>query len=97
VQVPHREIERLAKAMVMERRDEFLAKAKASSVVQNEIQRLRANGRERAKARGVKFGRKLKLTPHQRHEASARKAAGEALAAIGRGYNVSHSTISRLG
>ena len=40
--VPHREIERMAKAMVMERRDEFLAKAKASSVVQEEIQRLRA-------------------------------------------------------
>ena len=40
--VPHREIERLAKALVMERRDEFLAKAKASSVVQDEIQRLQA-------------------------------------------------------
>ena len=34
--VPVREIERLAKAMVMERRDEFIAKAKASSVVQDE-------------------------------------------------------------
>jgi hypothetical protein len=40
--VPHREIERLAKAMVMERRDEFLAKARASSVVQDEIRRLQA-------------------------------------------------------
>jgi DNA primase large subunit len=40
--VPHREIERLAKAMVMERRDEFLAKAKASSVVQDELRRLQA-------------------------------------------------------
>ena len=38
--VPHCEIERLAKLMVMERRDEFIAKAKASSVVQDEIQRL---------------------------------------------------------
>jgi DNA gyrase/topoisomerase IV subunit B len=38
--VPHREIEMLAKAMVMERRDEFLAKARASSVVQDEIKRL---------------------------------------------------------
>jgi DNA invertase Pin-like site-specific DNA recombinase len=36
-------------------------------------------GRERAKARGVKFGRKLKLTPHQRREALARREAGEAL------------------
>jgi len=30
-------------------------------------------------------------------EALARKEAGEALAEIGRSYNVSHSTISRLG
>src|SRR6516165_6335834 len=53
-------------------------------------------GRKRAQARGVRFGRKLKLTPHQRQEAIARRAAGEALADIGRSYNVSHSTISRL-
>ena len=53
-------------------------------------------GRQRAKARGVRFGRKLKLTKHQREEALARRAAGEALAEIGRSYNVSHSTISRL-
>jgi DNA invertase Pin-like site-specific DNA recombinase len=37
-------------------------------------------GRERAKARGVRFGRKLKLTLHQRREALARREAGEALA-----------------
>jgi hypothetical protein len=55
-----------------------------------------AEGRKRAQARGVKFGRKLKLTPHQRQEALARREAGEALAEIGRSYNVSHSTISRL-
>jgi DNA invertase Pin-like site-specific DNA recombinase len=53
-------------------------------------------GRKRAKARGVRFGRKLKLTAHQRQEAIARRAAGEALVDIGRSYNVSHSTISRL-
>ena len=54
-------------------------------------------GRKRAKARGVRFGRKLKLTKHQQQEALARRAPGEALAEIGRSYNVSHSTISRLG
>jgi DNA invertase Pin-like site-specific DNA recombinase len=43
-------------------------------------------GRERAKARGV--GRKLKLTPHQRREALARRAAGEALDDIGRTFGV---------
>jgi DNA invertase Pin-like site-specific DNA recombinase len=53
-------------------------------------------GRKRAQARGVRFGRKLKLTAHQRREALARREAGEALAEIGRSYNVSHSTISRL-
>jgi DNA invertase Pin-like site-specific DNA recombinase len=53
-------------------------------------------GRERAKARGVKLGRKFKLTPHQQREARARRASGEALTEIGRSYNVSHSTISRL-
>lgn len=39
---------------------------------------------------------KLKLTPHQQKEALARREAGETLAEIGRSYNVSHSTISRL-
>jgi DNA invertase Pin-like site-specific DNA recombinase len=53
-------------------------------------------GRKRAMARGIRFGCKLKLTAHQIAEAIARKAAGEALAEIGRSYNVSHSTISRL-
>jgi DNA invertase Pin-like site-specific DNA recombinase len=53
-------------------------------------------GRTRAMARGVKFGRKPKLTPHQIAEARARREAGEALSQIGRSYNVSHSTISRL-
>jgi DNA invertase Pin-like site-specific DNA recombinase len=53
-------------------------------------------GRKRAQARGVRFGRKPKLTPHQIREAIARRATGEALTDIGRSYNVSHSTISRL-
>jgi DNA invertase Pin-like site-specific DNA recombinase len=55
-----------------------------------------AEGRKRAMALGVRFGRKPKLTAHQRQEAVARRAAGEALVDIGRSYNVSHSTISRL-
>jgi DNA invertase Pin-like site-specific DNA recombinase len=53
-------------------------------------------GRKRAMARGIRFGRKLKLTQHQITEAIARRNAGEALVEIGRSYNVSHSTISRL-
>jgi DNA invertase Pin-like site-specific DNA recombinase len=53
-------------------------------------------GRKRAMTRGVRFGRKPKLTAHQIQEALARRAAGEPLVEIGRSYNVSHSTISRL-
>lgn len=53
-------------------------------------------GRERAKARGVKMGRRPKLTVHQQREAMARRERGEALTEIARTYNVSHSTISRL-
>ena len=54
-------------------------------------------GRVRAQARGVKFGRRPKLTKHQQAEALARIAQGETLTAIARSYNVSHMTISRLG
>jgi DNA invertase Pin-like site-specific DNA recombinase len=53
-------------------------------------------GRTRAKARGVRFGRPLKLSDFQIKEALARRASGESLADIGRSYGVSHSTISRL-
>ncbi|KPH77369.1 recombinase family protein [Bosea vaviloviae] len=54
-------------------------------------------GRARAKARGVKLGRRFKLTPHQREEAARRRDAGEeSMTEIARSYNVSHSTISRL-
>jgi DNA invertase Pin-like site-specific DNA recombinase len=53
-------------------------------------------GRERAKARGVKMGRKPKLTPHQQREAIKRRDKGEPMREIARTYNVSHSTISRL-
>ena len=56
-----------------------------------------SEGRQRAQARGVRFGRKQKLTAHQQQEALARRAAGEALVDIARSYAVSHSTISRLG
>jgi DNA invertase Pin-like site-specific DNA recombinase len=45
-----------------------------------------AEGRQQAQARGVRFGRKLKLTPHQRIEALTRKEAGEAMAEIGRSF-----------
>jgi DNA invertase Pin-like site-specific DNA recombinase len=54
-------------------------------------------GRVRAVARGVKMGRPPKLTPHQQKEAIKRRDQGEeTLTDIGRSYNVSAATISRL-
>ena len=55
-----------------------------------------ARGRADAKEKGVKFGRKPTLTPHQQKEARARIAAGETQRSVARSYNVSQSTISRL-
>jgi len=52
--------------------------------------------RARAKARGVRLGRRPKLTPYQKREALNRRAQGEPLAEIARSYNVSHTTIFRL-
>jgi len=54
-------------------------------------------GRDRAKARGVKLGRKPKMTEHQKRDAIRRRDRdGEPVHEIARSYNVSHSTISRL-
>jgi DNA invertase Pin-like site-specific DNA recombinase len=52
-------------------------------------------GRTRAKARGVRFGRPLKLTLHQRREAKARHDAGESMVDIGRLFNVNRMTVAR--
>jgi DNA invertase Pin-like site-specific DNA recombinase len=53
-------------------------------------------GRKRAQARGVRFGRPPKLTHHQRQEALQRLAAGETQADVARTYNVDQTTIGRL-
>jgi DNA invertase Pin-like site-specific DNA recombinase len=55
------------------------------------------DGRARAKAKGVRFGRPRKLTPHQRQEALQRLADGETQADVARTYNVDATTIGRLG
>ena len=54
------------------------------------------DGRARAKAKGVQFGRPRKLTPHQRREAMERLAEGAVQADLARSYGVSQATISRL-
>jgi DNA invertase Pin-like site-specific DNA recombinase len=53
-------------------------------------------GRKRAQAAGVKFGRKPKLSDFQRKEAMRRRAAGETLVEIAKSYAVDISMISRL-
>ena len=54
------------------------------------------DGRKRARARGVRFGRPRKLTAHQRQEALARLANGQTQADIARSYAVDPTTIGRL-
>jgi DNA invertase Pin-like site-specific DNA recombinase len=55
-----------------------------------------ARGRADAKARSIKFGRKPKLTAHQRRDARERIEAGETQRSVARSYNVSQATISRV-
>src|SRR4051794_41120773 len=52
------------------------------------------DGRKRAKARGVIFGRPPKLTAHQRQELAQRIAGGAVQADLARSYGVSQATIS---
>jgi DNA invertase Pin-like site-specific DNA recombinase len=54
------------------------------------------DGRKRAQARGVKFGRPPVLTWHQRQEAIHRLAEGASQTDLARSYGVSQATISRL-
>ena len=53
-------------------------------------------GRKIAQGKGVKMGRKPKLSPHQIKEARQRIAKGEKTRDLAKSYGVSRSTISRL-
>jgi DNA invertase Pin-like site-specific DNA recombinase len=55
-----------------------------------------ADGRERAKQSGVRFGPKPKLNHHQIKEIRRRKDAGESCRFLARSYGVSANTISRI-
>src|SRR5271169_2940611 len=68
----------------------------AAKLERRRIMERTARGRADAKAKGVKFGRKPILTPHQQKEARERIDAGETQRSVARSYNVSQSTISRL-
>ncbi len=69
----------------------------AAKLERRRIKERTQRGRADAKAKGVQFGRKPKLTEHQRKEAIKRRDKdGETLRSIARSYNVSAATISRL-
>ena len=55
-----------------------------------------SEGRKRAKERGVKFGRKPKLSPFQQAEALERLAKGDSQTAVARTFGVDQTTISSL-
>lgn len=55
-----------------------------------------ARGRADAKPKGVKFGRKTSLTPHQQRETRKRINEGKTQRGVTRSYNVSPVTISKL-
>lgn len=70
-----------------------------SALAEDERERItrRANeGRKIAISNGTKFGRKPKLSDHQRQLALNRLANGETCRAISRDLGVAHTTISRL-
>ena len=75
----------------------FVILGVATKLEHRRIKERTVRGRADAKAKGVKFGRKPKLTPHQQKEAIKRRDRGdETLAEIGRTYHVSPNTISRI-
>jgi DNA invertase Pin-like site-specific DNA recombinase len=55
-----------------------------------------AQGRARARARGVKFGRKPKMSQRERQDAVTRLEAGEPKAQVAEAFKVSGRTIDRL-
>jgi DNA invertase Pin-like site-specific DNA recombinase len=69
----------------------------AAKLERRRIKERTEHGRADAKAKGVKFGRKPKLTEHQKKEAIKRRdKEAETLRSIARSYNVSAATIQRL-
>ncbi len=69
----------------------------AAKLERRRIKERTERGRSDAKAKGVKFGRRPKLAPHQQREAIRRRDKdGETLRSIARTYDVGAATISRL-
>lgn len=68
----------------------------AASYERHRITERTTAGRVQAKARGVKFGRRAALTPHQQAEALQRLAAGDTQRTVAALLGVDQATISRL-
>ncbi len=68
----------------------------AASYERHRITERTAAGRVQAKARGVKFGRRAAVTPHQQAEALQRLAAGDTQRTVAALLGVDQATISRL-
>jgi DNA invertase Pin-like site-specific DNA recombinase len=72
-----------------------LAPAMAAKRERCRIAERTARRRADAKAKGVKFGRKPSLTPHQARESCQRIDHGETQRSVARSYSVSQATIAR--
>ena len=67
-----------------------------SELERNIINERTEEGRASAKRHGVKFGRKLKLTPHQQEQVRTMLKDGQSIRAIARHFNVGVATIDRI-
>ncbi len=70
-----------------------------SALAEDERERIvkrAADGRKVARTKGVRLGRKPKLTEHQLNKARTELARGKSCRAIAQDLNVHHSTISRI-
>ncbi|MCL4151632.1 UNVERIFIED_CONTAM: hypothetical protein GTU68_053273 [Idotea baltica] len=67
-----------------------------SELERNLINERTDEGRTSAKKRGVKFGRKLKLTSHQQDQVRTMLQEGQSIRAIARHFNVGVATIDRI-
>lgn len=67
-----------------------------SELERNLINERTDEGRASAKKRGVKFGRKFKLTTHQQDQVRTMLQEGQPIRAIARHFNVGVATIDRI-
>ncbi len=67
-----------------------------SGLERNVINERTEEGRASARRRGVRFGRKLRLAPHQRDQVRTMPKDGQSIRAIARHFNAGAATIDRI-